>query len=210
MKRIFYLLILAAGFMFMSCNVDLNLALKKDGSVDISFTGSAGKAFSKMILSATGGDEVFDTKEFGYELAKAGFSNISVKNVPGKTKGTDLSISMSDLKKTSYLFTSGVVREEKGKLIANVSAETLKHFYDSADEQTQMVLDLFLAPVFNEEQMSEAEYIEMLGTIYGADAANEVRESVINISISDGDGGKRSKKLFFSQLMCGVEGLSDF
>lgn len=202
------LLILIASLLFsvflFSCNVDLQLSLKKDGSVDITFNGGAGKAFSKMILSATGesADSIYDTKEIGYELAKAGFSNVKV--VKGKT-GTDLVITMTDLKQSSYLFTSGIVREEKGVLKTHITPKSLKDFYASADEQTQMVLDLFLAPVFNDEQMSVAEYLEMLGTIYGADAAREVDESVINVTSVALDGTKSQKRISFGGLMCGVE-----
>lgn len=208
MRFIRKLLILIASLLFsvflFSCNVDLQFSLKKDGSVDITFNGGAGKAFSKMILSATGesADSIYDTKEIGYELAKAGFSNVKV--VKGKT-GTDLVITMTDLKQSSYLFTSGIVREEKGELKTHITPKSLKDFYASADEQTQMVLDLFLAPVFNDEQMSVAEYLEMLGTIYGTDAAREVDESVINVTSVALDGTKSQKRISFGGLMCGVE-----
>jgi len=205
MRKFFTLiLILFFSLTIVSCNVDLQLTPKKDGSVEIVFKGGAGKAFSKMILSAGGGseDSLYDTKEIAYELAKVGFSNVKVTK--GKT-GTDLVVTMSDLKKTSYLFTSGIVQEEKGVLKTHITAKSLKDFYNSADEQTQMVLDLFLAPVFNDEHMSEGEYVEMLGTIYGADAAREVEESIINISLGNVEGGASQEKLSFTRLMCGVE-----
>ena len=209
MKKILILITsIFLSLFFVSCNIDLQLSLKKDGSVDILFKGGAGKAFSKMILSATGesgdvsGASLYDTKEIGYELAKAGFSNVKVN--AGKT-GTDLVITMADLKQTSYLFSSGIVREEKGELKANITPKSLKDFYTSADEQTQMILDLFLAPVFNDEQMSVSEYLEMLGTIYGAEAAREVEDSVINVSLTAVDGSKTQKKISFGALMCGVE-----
>ncbi len=219
-KLIFTLTLLISTFFLSSCSLDLNLTLQKDGSVSISFEGGAGQAFTQMLLSASGigntddGEgtdpsqsssqatnalnQSLDFKEIEYELAKAGFSNIK-----SQSQGTSsVRLSMQDLKRTSYLFTSGLLTYENKQLKLNLNRKALVDFYNSADQQTLMILDLFLAPVFNDEEMSESDYIEMLATFYGQDAADEVRDSFINITITNLDGKKSQQKIPFSRLLC--------
>ena len=77
------------SLIFLSCRVDVKLTLNKDGSVDVGINDGAGKAFSKMIVSAAGvgSESLFDTKEISEALSQAGFSNVKVTD---GTKGTDL------------------------------------------------------------------------------------------------------------------------
>ena len=211
MKAIFRLTLAVFSLFFISCTTEVTLTLKQDNSVYILFEGGAGDAFSKMISSAAGmsasaaspaqteNDFLIDADSVSYELAKAGFSDVKVN----QKKGGALSISMCDKKQTSYIFTSGIVKNEKGSLKAAVSKKSLVDFYEAADEQTRMILDLFLAPVFNGENMQEAEYIQMVGAFYGENAAKEVNQSVIKINLISKDGKKETIIYPLSQIMCG-------
>lgn len=168
----------------------------------ITFEGGAGKAFTKMISSAAGaGDSLIDEKEVSYELAKAGFSDVKVN----QKKNGAVAISMTDKKQSSYIFTSGIVKSEKGSLKAAITRKSLEDFYAASDEQTRMILDLFLAPVFNNEEMTEEEYLEMVGAFYGQDASKEVSESVVKINLISKDGTKETLNLPLSQLLCGYD-----
>ena len=188
----------------VSCTTEVTLSVQKDDSVDIHFEGGAGEAFTKMISSAAGvgmnadGAALVDTEAVSYELAKAGFSSVKVEQ---KTGGLVL-IDMSDKKCSSYIFSSGIIKSEKGKLSAAITRKSLEDFYNSADEQTRMTLDLFLAPVFNNETMSEEEYLEMLGSFYGDGAADEVSKSIVKINLVSKDGSKQTLKYPLSQLLC--------
>ena len=205
------ILILASAILFASCTTEVTLTVKPDDSVDIRFEGGAGNAFTKMIASASGvagtagmsgagsTDAIIDTDTVTYELARAGFSNVKAEQ---KTGGAVL-ISMSDKKKSSYIFTSGIVKAEKDRLSAAITRKSLEDFYKSADEQTRMTLDLFLAPVFNDEVMSEDEYLEMVASFYGNDAAKEVSESVVKINLISKDGTKETLTYPLSQIFCG-------
>ena len=197
--------LLIISIFLVSCTTEVTLSVQKDDSVEIHFEGGAGEAFTKMISSAAGvgmnsdGSNVVDTEAVSYELAKAGFSNVKVEQKAG---GLVL-INMSDKKSSSYIFTSGIIKSEKGKLSAAITRKSLEDFYNSADEQTRMTLDLFLAPVFNNETMSEAEYLEMLGSFYGNGAADEVSKSVVKINLISKDGSKQTLKYPLSQILCG-------
>ena len=197
--------LLIISIFLVSCTTEVTLSVQKDDSVEIHFEGGAGDAFTKMISSAAGvgmnsdGSNVVDTEAVSYELAKAGFSNVKVEQKAG---GLVL-INMSDKKSSSYIFTSGIIKSEKGKLSAAITRKSLEDFYNSADEQTRMTLDLFLAPVFNNETMSEAEYLEMLGSFYGDGAADEVSKSVVKINLISKDGSKQTLKYPLSKILCG-------
>lgn len=197
-------LILLGLFFFISCTTDITLTVKQDDSVDISFEGGAGDAFTKMLLSASGGDaasgmQAINSDEISYELAKSGFDGVKVV-----TRESSVKISMTDKKRSSYIFKSGIAKYEGGKLSVNLTRRNLEDFYNSSDEQTRMILDLFLAPVFNDENMSESEYLEMLASFYGKPAAKEVETSFVNIKLIGKDGKEEKKRLPMAQLLCGI------
>ena len=195
------LLVLISIFL-VSCTTEVTLTVKADDSVDIRFEGGVGEAFTKMISSASGvnsDSNIIDVDAVSYELAKAGFSSVKVEQNEDRL----VSINMIDKKQDSYIFSSGIIKSEKGKLEAAIVRKSLEDFYNSADEQTRMTLDLFLAPVFNNEVMSEAEYLEMLGSFYGEGAADEVSQSVVKINLVSKNGTSQTLRYPLTQLLCG-------
>lgn len=199
MKRLYIFLIFLLSLFLVSCTTEISVKLNKDNSIDVKFAAGAGDAFTKMIMSSAGNDGAIDEKQVTYELAKAGFSNVNVK-VSGKS---NVNISFSDKKCSSYLFTSGILSQKKGVLGLEINSKTLKDYYDSADEQTVTVLDLFLAPIFNDEEMTEQEYLEMVGTFYGENAAKEISNSIIVINLEDADGRKSNFRVPMAKLLVG-------
>lgn len=206
MKNLFIILF---SLCFISCTTEVTLAVQPDNSVTIKFDGGAGQAFTKMISSAAGmggeteksdnTENLIDTEVVSYELAKAGFSDVKIS----QKKGGSVSITMCDKKQSSYIFSSGIAKCEKGKLNAVITRKSLEDFYASADEQTRMILDLFLAPVFNDEEMTEEEYIEMVSSFYGAGAAKEVGSSFVKINLISKDGKKETLNYPLTQVFCG-------
>ena len=200
-------LIFAAAALFVlfaSCTSEITLELKKDGSVEVEFSGTAGNAFATLIKSAGGmsetadsGSVIFDTKEIEYEMGTNGFSNIKAVS----KKGTDLTVSMTDKNRKSALFTSGVVSIENGKLSASLSPQNLVKFYKSADSQTVMFLDMLLAPVFNDEKMSQEEYSEVLEAFYGEEIAKEMKDSRFRITLKNPDGTQTVQTVPFIKLL---------
>jgi len=199
MKKLYLYLILLISIVFVGCTTSISVKLNSDNSVDVKFSGSAGEAFTKMVMTSTGEDGAIDEKQVTYELAKAGFSNVNVK----VTNKTNINISLTDKNCSSYLFTSGLLSAKKGNLELNLNNKTLKDYYDSADEQTVTVLDLLLAPIFNDEEMTEDEYLEMVGTFYGESAAKEIGNSIINISFENTNGKKSDFRIPLAKLLCG-------
>ena len=194
-------LLLCLSFLFLSCQTEIVFSLQADDSVNITFEGGSGAAFSKMISAAAGteGDFLIDEASVTYELARAGFSDVKVT----QKKNASVRISMSDKKQNSYLFTSKLLKKEKDSLKAEINPKSLKLFYDSADEQTRMILDLFLSPVFNDEQMTESEYLEMLASFYGKAAADEVEKSSVKLVLRDKSGKEERVTIPLAVFLCG-------
>ena len=194
------LMLLCAG-----CTSEITLELKKDGSVDLQFSGVAGTAFATMINSVSGmsgngsatDTVIFDTKEIEYEMSSNGFSQVKASS----KKGSDLTVTMTDKNGKSALFTSGVVSVKDGKLNASLSPQSLVKFYKAADSQTVMFLDMLLAPIFNDEVMTQEEYLEVLASFYGEEIAEEMKNSSFRITLKNPDGTKTVQNIGFTKLL---------
>lgn len=199
MKKIFLVLIFALSTLFISCTAEATLELKSSGQISISFTGATGEAFTKMLSAAVGETNgmVFDTKEIGYELAKSGFTKVKVNTKTGK----DIFIDMEDEKQKSYLFKSGVVSVKNNVLEMNLNKKSVMNFYNMADEQIVAVLDLLLAPVFNDESMSESEYLETIAAFYGQGAADELKASNLKVTLIAPDKTKKVHTIPFTTIL---------
>lgn len=202
MKKLF-LLILSAFFMFSfwSCTTEVTIAENSDGIIDISFSGAAGQAFAKMISSTSDSDSqndsvIFETDQIKYELLKSGFSNVDVKS---KT-GSDLQISMQEKTKNTFLYKSGLF-SGSNKLKITLSPKELTEFYKLADEQIILFLDLLLAPIFNDEVMSQEEYLETIASFYGESASKEISESNIKINLTDKNNQTKTFSFPIAQLL---------
>ena len=194
---------LSVSVFFTGCTSQITLELKKDGSIDVAFEGIAGKAFAAMLSSASGmGNNaadtvIFDTKEIEYEMAGNGFSNVKAVS----QNATDLFVTMTDKNRKSALFTSGVVTAKNGKLSATLTPQKLLSFYNQADSQTVMFLDMLLSPVFNDEVMTEEEYLEVLASFYGEEIADEIKNADFRITLKNPDGSQTIQKLSLAKLL---------
>ena len=209
---------LSIAFIFCaaSCTSEVTVTAKDNGSVEITFNGVAGKAVSQLINSASGIDPnagaasgaenageqvvVFDTDQISYELAKNGFSDVKVES----KNGFDLNIKMNDSvsgTKKSVLFTSGLLKLQKGKLSASLSPKKLCDFYNSSDDEIVQFLDLLLAPVFNDEIMDESEYLDTIGSFYGDSVAKEIEETNFKITLVNTDGKSSVKVIPLATLL---------
>lgn len=197
-------------FLFFSCSAEITFEAKKDGSVKISYAGDFSGEFLQFMMSQN--DEISDLGQKDFEnseidkqtlkesLENSGFENVQI--VSGKLK--KLIFKMEDKSKKSALFMTNLLKMQNGTISVDLSYENLKKFYDNADEQLQSDLDLLLAPVFNDEKMSETEYLETVAAFYGDKIADELAESFIKLIIINADGKKQIQKISIPKLLCGM------
>lgn len=200
MKKLF-LIILSVFFVFSfwSCTTEVTIKENSNGIINISFSGAAGQAFAKMISSSSDYQSdtvIFETEQIQFELLKSGFENVNVKS---KT-GSDLQISMQEKTKNTFLYKSGLF-SGKENLKITLSPKELTEFYKLADEQIILFLDLLLAPIFNDEVMSQEEYLETIASFYGESASKEISESNIKINLTDKNNQTKTFSFPIAQLL---------
>ena len=200
MKKLF-LIILSVFFVFSfwSCTTEVTIKENSNGIINISFSGAAGQAFAKMISSSSDYQSdtvIFETDQIQFELLKSGFENVDVKS---KT-GSDLQILMQEKTKNTFLYKSGLF-SGKENLKITLSPKELTEFYKLADEQIILFLDLLLAPIFNDEVMSQEEYLETIASFYGESASKEISESNIKINLTDKNNQTKTFSFPIAQLL---------
>lgn len=201
---------ISSVLMFFSCSAEITFEAEKDCCVKISYTGDFSGEFLQFMMSQNG--EISDLEQKDFEnseldkqalkesLENSGFENVQI--VSGKLK--KLIFKMEDKSKKSALFMTNLLKMQNGTISVDFSYENLKKFYDNADEQLQSDLDLLLAPVFNDEKMSETEYLETVAAFYGDKMADELAESFIKLIIINADGKKQVQKISIPKLLCGM------
>ena len=141
-----------------------------------------------------------DVEVLTESLKNSGFGNVQI--LSGKLK--NILITMEDKSQKSVLFYSKLLKMQNGSLSVDFSYENLRNFYENADEQLQSDLDLLLAPVFNDEKMTESEYLETIATFYGEKMASELAESFISLIVVNIDGKQQVQKISIPKILCGM------
>lgn len=197
-------------FLFFSCSAEIVFEVKKDGNVKISYNGDLSGDFLQFLINQNGKNTELDlgnieNTELDVEvltesLKNSGFENIQI--LSGKLK--NILITMEDKSQKSVLFYSKLLKMQNGSLSVDFSYENLRNFYENADEQLQSDLDLLLAPVFNDEKMTETEYLETIATFYGEKMASELAESFISLIVINIDGKQQVQKISIPKILCGM------
>ena len=208
--KIFKISIIFSVFLFFSCSAEITLEAKKDGGVKISYAGDFSGEFLQFLINQDdGNDETdfdnlenaeIDVQVLKESLKNSGFENVQI--ISGKLK--NLLIIMEDKSQKSDLFYSKLLKIQNGTISVDFSYENLKNFYENADEQLQSDLDLLLAPVFNDEKMSETEYLETIAAFYGEKMAGELAESFVRLIVINADGKKQVQNISIPKLLCGM------
>ena len=210
MKFLFKILMFFSVFLFFSCSAEIVFEVKKDGNVKISYDGDLSGDFLQFLINQNGKNTELDlgnieNAELDVEvltesLKNSGFENVQI--LSGKLK--NILITMEDKSQKSVLFYSKLLKMQNGSLSVDFSYENLRNFYENADEQLQSDLDLLLAPVFNDEKMTETEYLETIATFYGEKMASDLAESFISLIVINIDGKQQVQKISIPKILCGM------
>lgn len=179
-----------------SCDAKVNLI--SDGTtIYVKFNTIAEKGFEKLLNSLNSENQNYiDTDEIISSLEKSGYKNVKADLKNNK----ELSVSLEDFDK--ILLSTQILKMEDGFIKEDFSADSLKKFYNSSDEQILQFLDLLLAPVFNDEKMATSEYLEIIASFYGQELSDELKES--KLIISSQNSTKKTKHTYqLVDLLCG-------
>lgn len=186
-------------FLFAGCDGYASAKLEAGGGVAFGFSGNVGNGFKEM-MEAVGQEGGIDDKGIHNALVESGFSNVKVVSL-----NQNIAISFTDKNCDSYLFQSGIVTVKNGELKISLTAEKFRQLYNSSGEDIQMLLDIFLSPVLNDEELSEEEYIDTISVTYGENVGEEIDNSAVYFTVTDKSGKKKTKKIFAKSILCGSE-----
>ena len=194
---IFYLFVL---FAFTGCVTTISVGANQDKSTNVDFSLDLGNAVSAVLDSISAGMGNAESKDqpvFAKDTIQALFtsSDFSEVNVKTPTR-TSLQISgkLNSIEKQNAAYStfdaSHFVHCTSNSLTIVLSPNDLRDLVANLTEEMQSYVDLLMAPLFTEEEMSEAEYLELIEAVYGKELALELKNASITIIATCPRGSK--------------------
>ncbi len=165
-----------------SCESSLKITLTTD-LPRFSYSGSLGDAFYSTISTVMGlgeaaSDDFLDAEDIKNGLSQSGFTNVSAKNTQKNSFSVDFSPSKEGDDPVSL---SGILKYDAYKKpYLEFSKEKFQSLYSLVPFEIQSHLDMFMAPSFTGEEMSDEEYLDLLASVYGQKLSDEIKKSKIN------------------------------
>ena len=185
-----------------SCKSQIKITFSKNACT-VKYSTKLGKALFDTFYAFAGETEserIFDTEQF-----KQIFSEGGLKNVSAESKGIDEISIQGDIDGNNGDFISGssiIKSSNNGKNVEiEFSRNNLLKMYDNMPSIMRSYIDLFMAPVFTEEEMSNEEYLELISSVYGQILADEIKTSTVDFIVVLSDGKTKQFSLELIDLI---------
>lgn len=185
-----------------SCKSQIKITFSKNACT-VKYSTKLGKALFDTFYAFAGETEserIFDTEQF-----KQIFSEGGLKNVSAESKVIDEISIQGDIDGNNGDFISGssiIKSSNNGKIVEiEFSRNNLLKMYDNMPSIMRSYIDLFMAPVFTEEEMSNEEYLELISSVYGQILADEIKTSTVDFIVVLSDGKTKQFSLELIDLI---------
>lgn len=185
-----------------SCKSQIKITFSKNACT-VKYSTKLGKALFDTFYAFAGETEserIFDTEQF-----KQIFSEGGLKNVSAESKVIDEISIQGDIDGNNGDFISGssiIKSSNNGKNVEiEFSRNNLLKMYDNMPSIMRSYIDLFMAPVFTEEEMSNEEYLELISSVYGQILADEIKTSTVDFIVALSDGKTKQFSLELIDLI---------
>lgn len=185
-----------------SCKSQIKITFSKNACT-VKYSTKLGKALFDTFYAFAGETEserIFDTEQF-----KQIFSEGGLKNVSAELKVIDEISIQGDIDGNNGDFISGssiIKSSNNGKNVEiEFSRNNLLKMYDNMPSIMRSYIDLFMAPVFTEEEMSNEEYLELISSVYGQILADEIKTSTVDFIVVLSDGKTKQFSLELIDLI---------
>ncbi len=215
MKRFLLCTVVTASLFFISCESSVAIKANGDKSADIKLSLDLGKTLEKTVSemyknSGKGEFDFFSKKEVEDAFKGSDFKNINVW-VPSKTQLIIAGNVPSPKEQKAYsdkgnLKAANFIACAENSLTLIFSPETIQGIVSSLPEETRELFDLLMAPVLTGEEMSRKEYVDLVGSVYGEELADEINSALFQVSLECPDNCT-IKKTALSNLNTAVTGL---
>ncbi len=177
MKNIFF--IVCAIFLFISCTPKIAVKVDKNSNIvaeiDIKPTLATKKLIKSFSGFAEGSSSASEEVNIQNEKTKDGVEIIKFK----KTASLEVEAIMKFPPSHDALSSIFELNQKEKKLICSLNRQKLKSFFDNLSQQDKEYIELLMAPSFQDEKMSEDEYIQIISNAYGNTIANELKNSSV-------------------------------
>lgn len=185
-----------------SCKSQIKITFSKNACT-VRYSTKLGKALFDTFYAFAGeteSEKIFDTEQF-----KQIFSEGGLKNVSAESKVIDEISIQGDIDGNNGDFISGssiIKSSNNGKNVEiEFSRNNLLKMYDNMPSIMRSYIDLFMAPVFTEEEMSNEEYLELISSVYGQILADEIKTSTVDFIVVLSDGKTKQFSLELIDLI---------
>lgn len=185
-----------------SCKSQIKITFSKNACT-VKYSTKLGKALFDTFYAFAGeteSEKIFDTEQF-----KQIFSEGGLKNVSAESKVIDEISIQGDIDGNNGDFISGssiIKSSNNGKNVEiEFTRNNLLKMYDNMPSIMRSYIDLFMAPVFTEEEMSNEEYLELISSVYGQILADEIKTSTIDFIVVLSDGKTKQFSLELIDLI---------
>lgn len=185
-----------------SCKSQIKITFSKNACT-VKYSTKLGKALFDTFYAFAGETEserIFDTEQF-----KQIFSESGLKNVSAESKVIDEISIQGDIDGNNGDFISGssiIKSSNNGKNVEiEFSRNNLLKMYDNMPSIMRSYIDLFMAPVFTEEEVSNEEYLELISSVYGQILADEIKTSTVDFIVVLSDGKTKQFSLELIDLI---------
>lgn len=185
-----------------SCKSQIKITFSKNACT-VKYSTKLGKALFDTFYAFAGeteSEKIFDTEQF-----KQIFSESGLKNVSAESKVIDEISIQGDIDGNNGDFISGasiIKSSNNGKNVEiEFSRNNLLKMYDNMPSIMRSYIDLFMAPVFTEEEMSNEEYLELISSVYGQILADEIKTSTVDFIVVLSDGKTKQFSLELIDLI---------
>ena len=185
-----------------SCKSQIKITFSKNACT-VKYSTKLGKALFDTFYAFAGETEserIFDTEQF-----KQIFSEGGLKNVSAESKVIDEISIQGDIDGNNgdFISRASIIKSSNnGKNVEiEFSRNNLLKMYDNMPSIMRSYIDLFMAPVFTEEEMSNEEYLELISSVYGQILADEIKTSTVDFIVVLSDGKTKQFSLELIDLI---------
>ncbi len=191
---------------FTSCSPVLKVAVSSDGGITYAVESSVSRLVEGTVRSFTGADEsvpLFHEAQILEALRSAGLSSVTVDTPDNSSLKISAQIEAASAPATrAPSLGVGPVCQDmvpqvagaigychstqagQRKLVLTISPDVLRQAMAVMPQETAEYLDLLSAPILTGEQMSAAEYLDLIAIIYGDTIAKELRSAQVRILVT--------------------------
>lgn len=191
---------IAASIFLTSCGAGISVKALSDKSTELQVQMDIGGALTQTLAALTGSSDlsaILPASELQQELKSSDVSGIKISypktsaiNLQGTIAAPEKqrnSLGTTDLKLKDFVLCSA------NELKMTLSPATIQAAVEALPEDAVLFLDLFMAPVFTGESMSQSEYLMLVASVYGDQISSELKNAKLSLSM-ECPSGKTIKK----------------